>query len=110
MPHLVKDLPLPFEAVHPVLVDLPHRVLDRIPMAREEHSGVEGGQLLQRAQVRGHVALRVSDHRAAAAEDQVAGEHGSVAGKPEAEVIRAVARGVERGHVERSDSDHILIA
>jgi len=57
----------------------------------------------------GNVPLGVRDHRAAAAEDQVAGEQGTVAFQPEAQVIRAVAWRVEGGHVERADTHHVLI-
>src|SRR5882762_1977903 len=108
-PHLRQDLRFTFDPVSAVLLDFPHRVIDRIPVTRKQHSRMKGGQLVERLQVSRDVALRVRDHRAAAAEDEVAGEHRSVAGKPEAEVVRAVSGGIQRGDVESADAHDVAV-
>src|SRR2546421_712680 len=73
VPHLGQHLRLAFESVPAVLVDLRHRLRHRIPMPGKKDLRFKGGQAIERVQVGGDVALGVGDHRAALAEDQVAG-------------------------------------
>src|SRR6266851_6894568 len=93
-----------------VFLDLRLRIFDRVPMARKEEPGAKRGHLVERAQVRGDVSFRVGDHRAPSAEDEVPAEEGTVAGKPETEMVGAVPGRVEGGHVQRPDADHVLVA
>src|SRR4029077_18071191 len=97
------------EPVSSVLLELPHRIRDRVPVTGEEHPRLQRGQSLQGPQVSGDVPLRVGDHRAATTEDEVAGEHRAILWQPEAEVVGAVAGRVQRGDVQVADANDLVV-
>src|SRR5713226_8282496 len=106
---LRQHLRLAGEPMCPVLLELRHRISDRVPVARKQHPRLERLEPLQGAQVGGDVAFGKSDHRAAPPEDEVTGEKYSVLVEPEAQVIRAVAGRMESSHVEVSHPDDVAI-
>ena len=70
----------------------------------------KGGQAIERVQVGGDVALGVGDHRAALAEDQVAGEDRPIFRDEVAEVVGAVSGRVQGGEVKRAGADDLTVA
>src|SRR5579859_3075736 len=104
------NLRLAVEPVGAVLLELRPRVLDRVPVAWKQDRGVERDQPVERPDVSGYVALRVGDHRAAPAQDEVAREHRTVSRQPEREVICAVPRRVEGREVEIAHAHDVAVA
>ena len=108
-PDLGQNLGFAFQPVRSVLIDFPRGVSDRIPVTRKQHLRLERCDPVERAEVIGHVSLRVGDHRAPAPEHQVTGEEGAVVGQPEAEVVRTMTRRVKGDNVELARTDHVAV-
>ena len=71
---------------------------------------MEGGELVQGSEIGRDIAFRIRDHRAALAEDQVAGEDRAIVRKQKREVIGAVPGRVERCDVEVAGAHDVAVA
>ena len=79
-------------------------------MTGEKRPRAQRAQPVERCQVRGDVALRVRDHRAPLAEDEVSGEDRAVFRDQKTQMVVGVPGCVQRRQVERSDPYDVAVA
>src|SRR5712692_1425232 len=73
-PHLAEHLGFAIKPVHAVFLQLAHCIGNGVPVTWKENSWLERCHALERAQVCGHVTLRVGHHRAATTKHEISRE------------------------------------
>jgi hypothetical protein len=99
-------------ARHPVrhvLVDLRPRVTDELAVAGRDRLDPHGSEAIELREVGAHVAVGRGDDHRGPLHDVVTREQQPLLLQPEAEVVRRVAGGVERGEPELGPLEHVAV-